>query len=161
MIRKGTDRPVGWIIVYRGRPRRFVKVNGISYYQHRVIWTLIHGDFDPKLEIDHIDHDTLNNRVENLRLATRFENMRNQRLGKGNSTGRIGVHRDRKHGYWLAQIGAGKSRLHLGTFKTLAEASAARSAAELVLAYHPNHGKRFHVKPTEIQSSDSVVMDPK
>ena len=49
------------------------RYNGGVYYQHRVIWEMVHG-YKPS-EIDHIDQDKSNNKLANLRECTHSENM--------------------------------------------------------------------------------------
>lgn len=53
-----------------------VKYRGVSYLAHRVVWRIFHGDV-PDLHIDHINGDTVDNRVENLRPTTNGENFAN------------------------------------------------------------------------------------
>ena len=65
--------PVGWVEntgYYR------VHVQGKAYMLHKLIWVYMTGEW-PEFEIDHIDRDRLNNRWNNLRKATRSENMAN------------------------------------------------------------------------------------
>lgn len=42
---------------------------------HRLVWETFNGDIPNGFEIDHIDNDKTNNRLDNLRLVTRSENM--------------------------------------------------------------------------------------
>ena len=42
-----------------------IKVKGKQFKYHRVVWLLCYGQF-PKKELDHIDRNKLNNRIENL-----------------------------------------------------------------------------------------------
>lgn len=72
---------------------------------------------------DHIDGDPLNNRRENLRLASRAQNNRNRKLSSNSSTGLKGVTKHRNK--WAAQIGIDNKRLYLGLFDTPQEAHAA------------------------------------
>lgn len=51
----------------------------LSTMAHIVVWCLHHGPVPDGMVIDHIDGDKLNNRVENLRLVTAYENMQNRR----------------------------------------------------------------------------------
>ena len=51
-------------------------VRGERYYEHRLIWLYHYGELpSDDLVIDHIDGNRMNNRIENLQLLTRYENM--------------------------------------------------------------------------------------
>ena len=81
------------------------------------------------LVVDHINGDTLDNRRSNLRICTRGENTRNQRLPSDNTSGFKGV--SRVGPKWHAQIsaGPGERRVHIGNFSTPREAAMAYDAA--------------------------------
>jgi hypothetical protein len=68
-----------------------VSVNGQRYLVHRIIWVLEKGYCPIDLEIDHIDGNPFNNRIENLRLATSKQNQRNRSKNINNKTGVHGV----------------------------------------------------------------------
>jgi hypothetical protein len=55
-------------------------VDGVRLLNHQIIYMMHHG-FIPT-EIDHIDRNVDNNRIENLRSVTRSENLRNRRSWK-------------------------------------------------------------------------------
>ena len=103
-----------------------VCIEGVHYAAHRVIWAMVHDQDPGELEVDHIDLDSLNNRIENLRLATVSQNRANC-SGKSRSGLPKGVKRNRQ-GYG-ARISLNKSVRWLGTFDTPAEAHAAYCAA--------------------------------
>ena len=75
--------------------------------------------------VDHINGDKLDNRKENLRICTKKENQRNQKVRKDNTSGYKGVALMAGK-YWRAYITSGGSRQkHLGNFKTKEEAARA------------------------------------
>lgn len=60
---------------------------------HRIAWEMVNGPIPLKAEIDHRDGDATNNRLSNLRLATRNQNMFNRPCSITNTSGRKGVKR--------------------------------------------------------------------
>lgn len=82
--------------------------------------------------VDHINGDTLDNRRANLRLCSAAENAKNTRRAKNNSSGAKGVSLD-VNGKWRTRIWKDRKEIHIGTFDTVEEASAAydKAAAEL------------------------------
>ena len=107
-----------------------IGINYRLYYAHRLAWLYVHGEWPPE-QIDHIDGDRPNNRIDNLRLATRQENNRNVGLQKNNTTGIKGVCWDKCRGKYMAHITIDGNLHNLGRFDTLTEAAAARAAAEI------------------------------
>lgn len=97
------------------RGYRLVRLsNNVLYRVHRLVFLWHHG-YLPK-EIDHIDGDGLNNRIENLRSVTRSQNNWNRRGILGASF---------QKGKWRATIFVNNRQQHLGTFNTKDEAHAA------------------------------------
>jgi HNH endonuclease len=79
---------------------------------------------------DHRDRNRLNNRSDNLRPATRSQNMENRGVPRNNRCGITGVTQTR-NGKWQARIHLNKKLIHLGTYWTMEDASAARRRAEM------------------------------
>jgi HNH endonuclease len=103
---------------------------------HRVCWAIHYGEW-PRHEIDHINGDTSDNRMSNLRDTT--QNQRNKCIDPRNRSGVCGVSKEK--GKWRARISHGGKWLHLGFFADFADAVKARKEAESRFGYHENHGR--------------------
>lgn len=99
---------------------------------HRAIMCRYH-DLTEEQEVDHENHDTLNDRKTNLRIATLGQNNQNTRMRVDNTSGVKGVHfvpgTKRRREKWVAQIMVNKKTIHLGNFKTKEEAETVREKA--------------------------------
>lgn len=82
------------------------------------------------IEVDHINRNTLDNRMSNLRLADRSLNCYNRDVSAYNSSGKVGVYKMTGYNKWCAQINVHGSRYYLGSFDTFDEAVTARTNAE-------------------------------
>ena len=96
------------------------------YQAHRLAWLWMTGEWPTHL-IDHIDMDPKNNAWDNLRPATKSQNMMNQGKPRHNKSGFKGVFG--AAGCWTAQIQVNRKNHILGTFDTAEEAHAAYCAA--------------------------------
>lgn len=68
------------------------------------------------MEVDHRDADGLNNRRDNLRVATTAQNQHNARISKRNTSGLKGVTFNKDRGKWQAKIMRDRKRHHIGYF---------------------------------------------
>lgn len=116
-----------------------ITIDGKLYPAHRLVWAYVHGEF-PVNDIDHISHDRSDNRISNLREATRAQNTRNQTMRKTNKSGFNGVSWAKTKGKYVAQIRTNGKAVHLGQFSDIKDAIAARQAANIKFGYHKNHG---------------------
>ena len=107
---------------------------------HRIIWAMTRGEW-PRNQIDHIDGDRGNNRIENLRDVTNQENAQNITIPSDNTSGTIGVTWCKKNGSWKAQIGVNQRLINLGYFDAKADAINARKLAEREYGFHKHHGR--------------------
>lgn len=75
---------------------RLLKLLGKTYRLHRVVWMLHNGPIPDGMEVDHIDRNVENNRIENLRLATKSQNAFNRanKAGKALPKGIVYIARD-------------------------------------------------------------------
>lgn len=109
-------------------------VNGKLQKAHRMAWLYVYGVLPPN-DVDHINGIKSDNRIDNLRLATRSENNQNRRFpNKNNAHCAIGVTRN-KIGKYVAAITIDRKAIHLGCFETVEAASAAYQKAKRDL--HP------------------------
>lgn len=108
-----------------------IRINRKIYLAHRLVFLMHHG-FLPK-EVDHIDGNEANNAVENLRLATPSQNMRNRGKQSNNKSGFKGVSWDKRKAKWRATIGINRKYKHLGYFDCPEQAYGAycQAAAEI------------------------------
>ena len=105
----------------------WVKVNNQRFSAHRIIFLMAHG-YCPEY-IDHIDGNSLNNLIENLRPATLSENKANQKIYSSNSSGVKGVYWCKPKNAWVAQISFNRVRKTLGHFSTKELAASCVAAA--------------------------------
>lgn len=116
------------------------------YLAHRIIWRMCTGD-SPE-EIDHIDGDRVNNRIDNLRACTRQENMRNLSVKSDNKSGVTGVGRNKRNGKWRVRIYQNGKETSYGEFVSFEDAVEARKQISGMFGYHRNHGKRGNCSVT-------------
>jgi hypothetical protein len=114
-----------------------VELKHKSFYLHRLIW-LYHNKTFPILELDHIDGNTTNNRIENLREVNRNQNLQNITVTKKSKSGIKGVYFLESSKKWICDIGVNNKTIHLGTYITCQEAIDARKTAEIKYFTHNN-----------------------
>lgn len=120
---------------------KIVCADGRKYLEHRVIWEEANGPIPEGLEVDHINGEVGDNRLENLRLVTHAENMMNKQCPKNNSTGVMGVRWHKTNKKYVVEIQVNRKRINVGSFACFDEAVAARKAAEKQYGFHENHGR--------------------
>lgn len=138
-----------WNRVYAGKPAGartntgylLVKFTcgswGRSVVAHRVLWAMVHGQW-PTKELDHINQDRTDNRLCNLREASRQQNTYNSGARRGSSSGLKGVSFHKVTGMWAARVRLGGKERWLGVYETPEMAHTAYIAA----AREP-HGEFF------------------
>lgn len=102
-------------------------IEGIFYYGHRLAY-LVYFGYVP-IYVDHINRNTMDNRLVNLRTASMSDNLANSKLRSDNICGFKGVNYNRKRNRYYARIGSGRNKISLGGYDTAEEASQAYMSA--------------------------------
>jgi len=150
ILRYGKDGNLYWKVSRRGinrsgkndgiagsrrKDRIVIYIDGVMYKAHRLVWFLLKKRW-PVDEIDHIDTNPWNNRIENLRPSTQNQNQFNRGAYANNKSGYKGVHYDASRDQYIAQITVNGVHKFLGRFDTAEQAAVAYTRAAKQL-----HGK--------------------
>jgi len=114
-----------------------IKIDEKTYHAHRLAWLYTYGEF-PKGHLDHKDRVKSDCRIDNLREATREQNLANQKARRSRS-GLRGVHWHKRTKKWAARVTRNGKQDHLGYFHTAEEAHAAWCVAAAAF-----HGEFFY-----------------
>lgn len=107
-----------------------VSFDSKRYLAHRVAWLYVYGKW-PELDIDHINGDKVDNRLENLRDVDRSTNLQNQRRArKDNKSGLLGVTTFIPSKKWRASVHMNGKRIHVGLYDSPEEAHQAYLVAK-------------------------------
>lgn len=118
------------------------RIFGMLERSHRVIIAIHEGRW-PAEEVDHINGDRTDNRILNLRVATRSENASNVRRRSDNTSGHMGITYWPTRDKWNARITVRGKTHSLGYYSNKSDAIAARKEAEVRHGFSPNHGREL------------------
>jgi hypothetical protein len=132
---KVRHRAVGSVVGTAGT-RGYLQCNidGKPYKMHRLAWLYVYGSW-PNCQIDHINHNTSDNRICNLRDVSCAQNHQNRSRRTKSASGFLGVTWHKRDLRWQAHIEVNGKPRYIGSFVGLADAVAARISAERQL--HP------------------------
>lgn len=123
-----------WTGSDNGRGYGQFHLDGRRWYVHRFSYEAHYGPLGG-LEVDHRCHNPRCVRPDHLRAVTRKQNVENRGAFRNSRSGVRGVH-PTKYGTWEARVKNNGVEIYLGTFATLAEASAAAREARVELFTH-------------------------
>jgi len=112
----------------------YVRINYKAYSLHRIIWIFHNGNIENNKLIDHIDRNILNNKIENLRLATYSQNNQNSRKQINNSSGYKNIVWSKERKVWKVRCYAKGISRSGGSFVCIDDAI--QAAIELRKKYH-------------------------
>jgi hypothetical protein len=118
---------------------RHIKIDGKRYRLHRIIFLYHYGYLTDGLEIDHIDGNKTNNRIENLREVTSSQNIMNTKLSVRSTSGIKGVFYDKRSKKWQSRIFKNGGYIHRRSHSTIEEAAAAVEEARV--KYHGEYAR--------------------
>jgi hypothetical protein len=127
------------------KPNAVYAVNSAGKKLHRFLT----GITEPSIDVDHKNHNTLDNRRANLRVATKSQNHANTRKLPGTSSRFKGVYFYKRTGKWRAKIRVRGKHISLGYFN---------SEIDAALAYYEaarEHFGEFHTSAV-IRRADTV-----
>lgn len=127
---KGTN--IGALAGYLRHEYRVIRLHRIDHQAHNLRWFMEYGwlPIKPK-EVDHKNKIRYDNKIDNLRIATRSQQQRNRKSGNGSSSRYIGVFKNinKLSITWRAYYKAEGVRYIIGTYETELEAAIARDCA--------------------------------
>ena len=102
-----------------------IRIDGVLYLAHRLAYFYIYGAWPPA-DVDHKNGDKTDNRLDNIRAASRSQNNQNRRRGKSrDGESSMGITWAPWAKMWRAQISVDGAHRHIGYYKTMEEANAA------------------------------------
>lgn len=116
-----------------------ITINKNIYFTHKLIF-MFHNGFMPEI-VDHIDGNPLNNKIENLRPATRSQNMRNAKIHKTNTSGVKNVHWSKIDKKWIVMLRYAGTKKYFGSFDDIELADLV--AQEARDKFHGQYARHF------------------
>jgi hypothetical protein len=114
----------------------YVQIDGKTIALHRIVWAMFNGSW-PVGILDHMNENPADNRICNLRIASKSQNGANvRRPQRNNKTGYKGVSLNKQTNKYRASMTLNGKHVHIGSFSTPEEAFHAYS-----LASARNHGE--------------------
>lgn len=148
---RNAGQVAGYVKNQKGGRRRYVTIQGIKYLHYRLVYAWHYGPIPDGKLVDHINRQTLDDRIENLRIASRAENSRNNSAR--------GYFWDKHSGKWIVKVKA-DGKYHYGGLFTH-EHKASLAARELKKRLHGKFAAQEPMTFSAIRSWISFHSSPK
>ena len=113
-----------------------IKIGKASYKCHRLAWLYVYGEF-PDGQLDHVNGNKNDNRINNLRSVSNKENGENRKLHSSNTSGHRGISWNKKSNKWTATVRHLGQLHHIGQYSVLEDAvKAVKEARNLFFTHH-------------------------
>jgi len=121
-----------------------IRISGKLYMAHRLAWLYVYGKF-PEKQIDHINHDKADNKINNLRDVSNSINQINIGIRSNNTSGVKGVTFNRQEKKWHSFIKIKGRKNHIGSYRLFNDAVQARQITEIILGWHKHTGQLMRI----------------
>lgn len=150
---KETDRLL-WARNMSGRVRMFdevgylckksnryvVRIHKSTYFRSRIVWAVVYGGVSVNTVIDHINRNTSDDRIHNLRAVSSNDNLKNRHRQRNNSTGVNGVYLCKNSGKYRARLSNNGKRIDLGYYDSIVSAEKAVHKSKVLYGFTETHG---------------------
>ena len=118
-----------WFLDNRGYilTNTFGSKNQKMIQMHRLLM-----NYPKNKDVDHINHNTKDNRKSNLRICSHCDNQKNMKLCSDNTSGVTGVSWDKSKNNWIAYIQSNNKSIYIGRYSDFDEAVKMRKEAEKI-----------------------------
>lgn len=117
-----------------------VKFKQKAYRGHRIVWEMFNGEIPKGMQIDHINQNRSDNRIENLRIVTNQQNSKNRSMSSRNKSGVNGVGWCKREGKWIVQSRKMNKTVFIGYFNDFNDAVKARQEYDGINGFTDLHG---------------------
>ena len=136
---------------------RDINVQNTLYKQHRLVYVWHHGDIPDGYEIDHLDNNRSNNKIENLKAIPHKDNHRKMLQRRDNKSGVTGVRWSEAKKRWVVDLQVNYQVVYIGVFKNKDDAIEARRQANIKYGFAETHG--FKKQVIDDTSNDQKALD--
>lgn len=157
-LKKAMKFPNSWCLRWEKISKSFYCIGNSPAINGKRSLTILHRlitDTPTDMVVDHINHDTLDNRQENLRIVTVAENQQNrEKITKKNSSGVRNVSWHKATRKWRVAVAVNKKTIHIGLFEDIKEAESVAIEARKTYMPFSQEALSYEGEETEHEIND-------